>query len=92
MANEYKILCSEANKMVKMKDGATTSNGWTKIDGEYDRDSNFKAVLYEKDGRQLYINDGIGYVLYPMRIGTYPEVTLIVLRHGADSQAKTIRP
>ena len=48
--------------------------------------------LYEKDGRQLYINDGIGYVLYPMRIGTYPEVTLIVLRHGADSQAKTIRP
>ena len=51
MANEYKILCSEANKMVKMKDGATTSNGWTKIDGEYDRDSNFKAVLYEKDGQ-----------------------------------------
>ena len=51
MANEYKILCSEANKMVKMKDGATTSNGWTKIDGDYDRGSNFKAVLYEKDGQ-----------------------------------------
>ena len=51
MANEYKILCSEANKMVKMKDGATTSNGWTKIDGDYDRSSNFKAVLYEKDGQ-----------------------------------------
>ncbi len=51
MANEYKILCSEANKMVKMKDGATTSNGWTKIDGDYDRRSNFKAVLYEKDGQ-----------------------------------------
>ncbi len=51
MANEYKILCSEANKMVKMKNGAVTSNGWTKVDGEYDRRSNFKGVLYEKDGQ-----------------------------------------
>lgn len=51
MANEYKILCSEANKMSKMKDGAVTSNGWTKIDGDYDQRSNFKAVLYEKDGQ-----------------------------------------
>ncbi len=51
MANEYKILCSEANSMVKMKNGAVTSNGWTKVDGEYDRPSNFKAVLYEKNGQ-----------------------------------------
>lgn len=51
MANEYKILCSEANKMVKMKNGSVTSNGWTKVDGEYDRRSNFKGVLYEKDGQ-----------------------------------------
>lgn len=48
--------------------------------------------LYEEGNRQLYINDGIGYVLYPMRIGTYPEVTLIVLHHGTDTRAKTIRP
>ena len=27
MANEYKILCSEANSMVKMKNGAVTSIG-----------------------------------------------------------------
>lgn len=51
MANEYKILCSEANSMVKMKNGAVTSNGWTKVDGEYNRGSNFKGVLYEKDGQ-----------------------------------------
>lgn len=51
MANEYKILCSEANSMVKMKNGAVTSNGWTKVDGEYNRRSNFKGVLYEKDGQ-----------------------------------------
>ena len=51
MANEYKILCSEANSMVKMKNVAVTSNGWTKVDGEYNRGSNFKGVLYEKDGQ-----------------------------------------
>ncbi len=51
MANEYKILCSEANSMVKMKNGAVTSNGWTKVDGEHDHRSNFKGVLYEKDGQ-----------------------------------------
>lgn len=49
MANDYKILCSEANNMVKMKNGSVTSNGWTKIDGEYDKRTNFKGVLYEKD-------------------------------------------
>lgn len=49
-ANEYKILCSEANKMVKMKNGTVTSNGWIKVDGEHDKGTNFKGVLYEKDG------------------------------------------
>lgn len=50
-ANDYKILCSEANKMLKMKNGSITSNGWYKIDGEQDRKSNFKGVLFEKDGQ-----------------------------------------
>ena len=35
--------------------------------------------LYERDGRSLYINDGIGCVMFPMRIGARPEVTLITL-------------
>lgn len=34
---------------------------------------------YDRDGRTLYINDGIGYVGYPMRIGASPEITLITL-------------
>lgn len=36
--------------------------------------------VYEKDGRYLYVNEGIGYALYPMRIGTRPEVTFVELR------------
>ncbi|MCD8073375.1 MAG: metallophosphoesterase [Alistipes sp.] len=38
--------------------------------------------LYGQDGKYLYINDGAGYVMFPMRIGTKPEVTLITLRSG----------
>lgn len=35
---------------------------------------------YDTNGRTLYINDGIGYVAYPMRIGARPEITLITLK------------
>lgn len=38
--------------------------------------------LHTENGRHLYINDGMGYVLYPMRIGTRPEITLITLRRS----------
>lgn len=37
--------------------------------------------LYEEQGRWLYINDGVGYVGFPMRIGAKPEITLFELRH-----------
>ena len=36
--------------------------------------------LYEENGRYLYVNEGLGYVLYPMRIGSKPEITLITLQ------------
>lgn len=36
--------------------------------------------LYGDDGRYLYINDGIGSVGIPARIGAPPEITLITLR------------
>lgn len=36
--------------------------------------------LYENNKRYLYINDGMGCVGYPMRIGARPELTLIILR------------
>lgn len=39
--------------------------------------------LYLDRGRYLYINDGIGYVLYPMRIGTRPELTIYTLRSAS---------
>lgn len=36
--------------------------------------------LYREAGHYLYINDGIGYAMYPMRIGARPEITLIELK------------
>lgn len=36
--------------------------------------------LYEEEGKTLFINDGLGYVMYPMRIGTYPSITIFTLR------------
>lgn len=35
---------------------------------------------YVSDGNMLYINDGVGYVLFPLRIGTRPEITLLELK------------
>lgn len=35
---------------------------------------------YEEQGRTLYVNDGTGYVGFPMRIGAKPEITLFELR------------
>ncbi|MDD2798700.1 MAG: metallophosphoesterase [Bacteroidales bacterium] len=35
---------------------------------------------FELNGKSLYVNEGIGYVLYPMRFGTGPEVTVLTLR------------
>lgn len=34
----------------------------------------------DSDGKVLYINDGIGCVGYPMRLGARPEITLITLK------------
>lgn len=36
---------------------------------------------YMEDGQALYVNDGLGYVMYPMRIGTKPEITGFVFRN-----------
>lgn len=34
----------------------------------------------DESGRTLYINDGIGAVGFPMRLGAYPEITLFILK------------
>ena len=35
--------------------------------------------MYERSGKRLYINDGIGNVGFYMRIGAHPEITSIEL-------------
>lgn len=49
---------------------------WSPAKWMYDRWSG----LYEEDGKYLFVNDGMGYVMYPMRIGTYPSITVITLK------------
>ena len=39
--------------------------------------------LYLENGRGLYVNIGLGYVLFPMRIGAWPEITVITLKSSA---------
>lgn len=51
---------------------------WSPAQFMYDKWSG----LYSKGNKHLYINDGVGYVMYPMRIGTRPEITLIELRRS----------
>lgn len=35
---------------------------------------------YRDGDKHLYVNDGIGYVMYPMRVGTRPEITVLTLK------------
>lgn len=36
--------------------------------------------LYQEDGQMLYVNVGLGHLLYPMRLGAWPEITLLTLK------------
>lgn len=38
------------------------------------------AGLYRDGDQYLYVNQGLGSIMFPMRIGAYPELTLIELR------------
>lgn len=38
---------------------------------------------YDMGRHTLYINDGTGYVAYPMRLGAWPEITLFTLKRCA---------
>lgn len=40
--------------------------------------------LYPENGRKLYVNDGMGFAMFPMRINAYPEITLFILKKSAD--------
>ena len=36
--------------------------------------------LYQESEQMLYVNIGLGHLLYPMRLGAWPEITLLTLR------------
>ncbi|MGL4293979.1 MAG: metallophosphoesterase [Bacteroidales bacterium] len=40
--------------------------------------------LYKNNNQFLHVNRGIGYVLVPMRVGAYPEITIIELRNTTE--------
>lgn len=36
--------------------------------------------LYQEDKQMLYVNIGLGHLLYPIRLGAWPEITLLTLK------------
>ena len=38
--------------------------------------------LYSQGDRKLFVNIGLGYVMFPLRIGARPEITVITLSDG----------
>ena len=41
--------------------------------------------LYRESNQMLYVNIGLGHLLYPMRLGAWPEITLLTLFHSTES-------
>lgn len=50
--------------------------GWSPTEYIYDTWSG----LFEVDGKYLYVNDGVGCVPVPCRIGAWPEISVITLK------------
>jgi len=42
-------------------------------------ESSYVSGWYEKSGRQLYVNRGIGTTMIPIRLGARPEITVFEL-------------
>lgn len=36
--------------------------------------------LYTEGGQKLYVNIGLGHLMYPLRLGAWPEITLLTLK------------
>jgi predicted MPP superfamily phosphohydrolase len=43
------------------------------------------AGLYEENNRYLYVNRGLGFLGFPGRVGIWPEITVITLKHKAKN-------
>jgi uncharacterized protein len=41
--------------------------------------TDYTSGWYEKDGRQLYVNRGIGITGFPIRLGARPEISVFEL-------------
>ena len=37
--------------------------------------------LYQEGDQMLYVNTGLGHLMYPMRLGAWPEITLLTLKN-----------
>lgn len=46
--------------------------------------------LYLEGNRGLYVNIGLGYVLFPMRLGAWPEITVLTLKKEITNQSNKI--
>ena len=42
--------------------------------------------LYKEDGQKLYVNVGLGHLLYPMRLGAWPEITVLTLKRSCHPE------
>lgn len=51
---------------------------WSPVKYRYPR----WAGAYEEEGKFLYVNRGFGYLAFPGRVGIWPEITVITLKHG----------
>ena len=40
--------------------------------------------LYREGEQMLYVNIGLGHLLYPMRLGAWPEITLLTLKKKSN--------
>src|SRR6185436_14604113 len=44
------------------------------------------AGLYNVNGRHIYVNRGFGFLAFPMRVGVWPEVTVLTLKKGLPTK------
>ncbi len=54
---------------------------WSPVKYRYPR----WAGMYREQDQFLYVNRGFGYLAFPGRVGIWPEITVITLKHGAET-------
>jgi hypothetical protein len=58
---------------------------WSPIQYKY---PHWAGLYGEKNGRNIYVNRGFGFLAMPARVGIWPEVTVITLRKGKSEIEK----